>query len=417
MIEYIKLNNVGPAKTLSVDLGSRLNIFTGDNGLGKTFLLDIAWWILTDQWSKHAAHPHDRKFPDTSIKYKTSGNKAPFTSIYFRNSQTWDNDEEHRMKNGMVLYSRVDGEYSFFDSVKIEYQKQEKIKKDNFPEVLNFSNKDIWEGLNQNGNILCNGVIQDWITWQFRKTDLFSQFEESLINLSPSAKERLRPGQPARVFIEDSREFPTLEFNYGVVPVPHFAASIRRIIEMAYLLVWAFNENQQISSLMQATPAKNLVLLIDEIETHLHPQWQRVFLPALLKTIQVMQPDLNVQMIVTTHSPLVLASTETSFIEETDRLFNFELDVKTVKLNEIGWAKQGDAVGWLTSNVFGLHQARSKEAEVAIEAAESFMRKDFDSLPDDLKTKNSIHKELLRVLPGHDIFWPRWIVANKDDFK
>lgn len=43
------------------------------------------------------------------------------------------------------------------------------------------------------------------------------------------------------------------------------------------------------------------VVLIDEIELHLHPAWQKDILPRLLKTFP------NIQFIVTTHSPLVLA--------------------------------------------------------------------------------------------------------------
>ena len=31
-----------------------MNFLTGDNGLGKTFLLDIAWWVLTQTWSSIA---------------------------------------------------------------------------------------------------------------------------------------------------------------------------------------------------------------------------------------------------------------------------------------------------------------------------------------------------------------------------
>ena len=38
------------------------------------------------------------------------------------------------------------------------------------------------------------------------------------------------------------------------------------------------------------------------------------------------------------------------------------------------WSKQGDVLGWLVSDAFGLKQARSREAEQAIEAAEAFMR-------------------------------------------
>jgi len=46
------------------------------------------------------------------------------------------------------------------------------------------------------------------------------------------------------------------------------------------------------------------VVMIDEIELHLHPKWQRNVLPALQKTFP------NIQFIVTTHSPQVLGGVE-----------------------------------------------------------------------------------------------------------
>jgi predicted ATP-binding protein involved in virulence len=42
------------------------------------------------------------------------------------------------------------------------------------------------------------------------------------------------------------------------------------------------------------------IVLIDEIELHLHPKWQRKVLPKLLETFP------NIQFVITTHSPLVL---------------------------------------------------------------------------------------------------------------
>lgn len=44
------------------------------------------------------------------------------------------------------------------------------------------------------------------------------------------------------------------------------------------------------------------VVLIDEIDLHLHPEWQRTVLPTISQTLP------NVQFIVTTHSPLVVGS-------------------------------------------------------------------------------------------------------------
>ena len=58
------------------------------------------------------------------------------------------------------------------------------------------------------------------------------------------------------------------------------------------------------------------VVLIDEIELHLHPQWQREVLPALQKTFP------NIQFIITTHSPQVLSNLkkEEIFILEDNKI-------------------------------------------------------------------------------------------------
>ncbi len=45
----------------------------------------------------------------------------------------------------------------------------------------------------------------------------------------------------------------------------------------------------------------NGIVLVDEIELHLHPEWQKSILPRLLQTFPY------VQFVVTTHSPLVLS--------------------------------------------------------------------------------------------------------------
>jgi predicted ATP-binding protein involved in virulence len=61
------------------------------------------------------------------------------------------------------------------------------------------------------------------------------------------------------------------------------------------------------------------IILIDEIDLHLHPQWQRRVLPALTKTFP------NCQFIVTTHSPQVLSEVpgESVFILENGKIVEY----------------------------------------------------------------------------------------------
>src|SRR5512132_3851139 len=47
----------GARRPLRAELGERLNVLTGDNGLGKSFVLDVAWWVLTGTWVARAVLP------------------------------------------------------------------------------------------------------------------------------------------------------------------------------------------------------------------------------------------------------------------------------------------------------------------------------------------------------------------------
>lgn len=96
--------------------------------------------------------------------------------------------------------------------------------------------------------------------------------------------------------------------------------------------------------------------------------------------------------------------------EAQDAIFTLGLRDGQAVIDQETWAKQGDVVNWLVSDAFGLQQARSMEAEEAIEAAEAWMRGERKNLPAKLASEKAIHTALLRALPGGDHFWPRWIV-------
>ena len=148
---------------------------------------------------------------------------------------------------------------------------------------------------------------------------------------------------------------------------------MRRIIALAYLLVWTWQEHLAACNLQGETPTKEIIFLIDEVEAHLHPQWQRRIVPAILEVMDAItgEHSSNVQLIAATHSPMVLASVETLFDPEKDAWFDLDLEVdkRGVALEKRPYVRHGDATDWLTSEAFDLKQARSLEAEEAITQA------------------------------------------------
>lgn len=405
MLKKLHIEQVGLASYFDVEFADRLNVFTGDNGLGKSFLLDVAWWVLTGNWVDQPLLPQPGKEGNPKINYVAIADKIikEYQSYFDFSEQRWRNLHMPPLSKEIIIYVRVDGSFSVFDPAR------------NSDVSYNFNSDTLWNGLKPKGKVLCNGLIQDWVTWQNQPNKYpFQLFSNVIKKLSPHPEEWIEVGEPTRVSVEDVRGIPTVNMSYGNVPVIQTSAGMKRILGLAYLLVWSWYEHKKASELRQQKPINHIVLLIDEVESHLHPRWQRVILPAILAVVKELQTTMNIQALVTTHAPLVLASLEPNFDEEEDKLFLFKLENREVTLDEVPWSKQGDIVGWLTSEIFGLKQARSKEAEIAIEAAEALMRRDeMYAFRDNLRTQTQIHQELQRLLPGHDPFWPRWIVTTE----
>jgi len=423
MLKSLRLQDVGPAPSFDIDFSEQLNIFTGDNGLGKSFILDVAWYALTGDWAGPPAWARRGDGARPQIVFhlvdKNRPSEEPSRSHFDFRRQEWLLKKLAPIASGLVIYARVDGGFSIWDPAR-NYRR---FPSSSAPAVslrpfaYHFRSREtLWNVLEEQGKTLCNGLIRDWVTWQNQpQTSPFDSLRSVVKRLAPSPEEPIEIGSPARIHPDEVLDVPTLKFDYGEVPLVFASAGMKRIISFAYLLAWAWDEHKQAAHLRKQEPVSQMMLLLDEVESHLHPRWQRTLLPSILEVGKALGAEVDLQILATTHAPLVLASVEPYFDQDRDSLFLFELDerVKEVSLRKLPWAKQGDAVGWLTSPVFGLDQARSREAENAIEAAEAFMRGDVQKLPRGLKTKAGIQKALEKSLPGLDPFWPRWIVRAK----
>jgi hypothetical protein len=193
-------------------------------------------------------------------------------------------------------------------------------------------------------------------------------------------------------------------------PVLHASAGVRRITSLAYLLVWTWKEHLAACKLLGEEPASQVVFLVDEIEAHLHPRWQRSVVRSLLSVVTQLARAAQVQIIAATHSPLVMASVEPEFDTRQDAWFDFDL-VRAqsdkqghIALTRREWQRHGEASAWLMSNAFDMKSARSIEAEQALEEAAQAL-----SAPNFNKTRaKAMHAKLAGVLSDTDPFWVRW---------
>jgi predicted ATPase len=427
MISKLQLHHIGPVPELSAEFGKRLNIITGDNGLGKTFLLDACWYALTRTWAggaKSAFYP-SADVPKTAvpaIEYSVIGkmkkpavNRAEFQ---FK-SQSWKPKQARPPMPGLVIYARIDGGFSVWDPARNYWLDNESTVRR--PDAYHFTNENVWNGLEQGEesrkDYLCNGLIRDVDSWHAKGNGSISLLQKVLKALSPNEFERLKIGKSVRVRVDDVRDTPTLEMPYGPVPVTQTAAGMRRVLGLAYLLVWAWEEHQKAANLQKDEPTNRIVLLFDEIEAHLHPKWQRVFLPALLKVIDgllLKGKAKSIQFIVTTHAPLVLGSVESTWEESKDQLYDFDLVQRengrpTVCFTNLTFAKHGSAENWLESESFDLESGYAPDAEKAMKRADTFMLENPDPARAPLMEIEAVHAALLKALGGDDEYLPYWL--------
>jgi hypothetical protein len=157
MLNRLELTYVGPADQMALDFGPRLNILTGDNGLGKTFILDAVWWAHTGTWAGEVIRPHLGKGRSARISCEFAAESQPdlLRSTYDAQSEQWVIDRYYLPRTrGLVVYVRVDGGFSVWDTSRnyhhvveaSEYHRQGRTR------ALNFSRNEVWDGLHVNGS-------------------------------------------------------------------------------------------------------------------------------------------------------------------------------------------------------------------------------------------------------------------------
>ena len=404
-LRYLQIKGVGPVD-IAFEPAERLSVITGDNGLGKTFLLDSAWWALTGTWSgrKLVPSPGLSLGSQGEMRFGISGTRAnaPIRQIKF----DWEKLEWPRPRTrptipGLIVYAKVDGAFAVWDPVRNLEEFGGQSEAD-----FTISRDDVLHG---DSLRRIEGMVRDWVNWQRDSNSaVFSQFKRVLRRLSPPDMNPLEPGDPVRI-PGDPRLIPTLKHDYGVIPILQESAGVRRVVALAYLLVWAWNEHNVAASLRKKHTARKLVVLIDEIESHLHPKWQRVVLPALLDVIAYLSEDLAAQVIVASHSPLILASLEPVFTEVADKLFHLELQDGVISFRERKYIKYGTVDAWLTSEIFDLHQPRSRNAEGVVEQARLLM----GSKSPEVEKIEGVTGSSRNLLPEDDQFWIRWLYFAK----
>ena len=124
----------------------------------------------------------------------------------------------------------------------------------------------------------------------------------------------------------------------------------------------------------------NGIVLIDEIDLHLHPKWQRTIVGRLTETFP------NIQFIVSTHSPIIISGA----------LDNAEMIILSgEQVNEVSGSEYitYDISQLLLSDLFGLDSSRATRWTSTIEEQQRLLQKTNRTAEEDSRL-DEINREL-----------------------
>jgi len=368
------------------------------------------------------ALPLDPK-QEAKISFSVDGEhrqRQDYDCHYKAEDEAWLGKQRGRPVNpGLVLYAMADGAFAVWDSARNAWEQKGNIDKQDKVKAYVFSGREVWQGLPNSDSRMgwfCNGLVRDWANWQRENGEPFQQLKDILHTLSPNPMQRLEPGPRVRLRVSDTTDYPTIKMgNSSPVPVVHGSSGVRRILALSYLLVWAWQEHQLASTLLGKEPVRQVIFLIDEVEVHLHPSWQRRIVGSLLQVLSTLNQATSIQMLLVTHSPLVMASVEPHFDPDQDCWWDLDLNPETrqVELIRQNFTRLGDANSWLRSDAFHQDDTGSPEREDTLRKARRAIHQRERGEAVDSQEVQRLEQKLQKVLGSTDPFWNRWRLAER----
>ena len=190
-----------------------------------------------------------------------------------------------------------------------------------------------------------------------RQKARFEQVQQLLLAILPDV-EAIRIPPATGPFPTPRVEFQT---PYGWVPLRQLGYGYQTLIAWMVDFVSRMVERYPDSDNPLSEPA---VVLVDEIDLHLHPTWQRKLIGHLTEHFP------NTQFIVTAHSPLVVQAAEGANLAVLRREGDHVVIDQSVKAVH-GW--RVDQV--LTSDLFGLPSARPPQLDELMRRREAILTK------------------------------------------
>jgi predicted ATP-binding protein involved in virulence len=348
MIKYnLKIKNIeltafrGFKETITVGLDDNLTVFIGDNGSGKSGVLDaIAYQLMyfRDEMTNREMFVFPVKLNPKRLKnYDVNNESEEFQSTASFLLQSLNNTEQsvnhiiRAKKNSTANIEDRKGEDDFSNfntyTKNIYYEKLEK-KLSNIPVLIYYGSGSVNTEIEENNNDI--ELIQMDIFDTYRQSLEGGEFNFTQFMLLLDRQQKIKLQNPdKRNFIgfleqaltvmlsdENGYSYQNLRMEWGDLFDEMIMDKVSKDGDISKLVINQLSSGEKnllalVGDLTRRMYLANLegnpldgngIVLIDEIDVHLHPKWQQKVVTRLREVFP------NIQFVVTTHSPLVLSN-------------------------------------------------------------------------------------------------------------
>lgn len=321
-INSMDIKNYRSFSELHVDFDPRLTVFVGANGSGKTTILDALAIFLEMIADSYLRYPDDIVISLKDVKiqrdkideiifdpqiaykfyYKNNDNNFLDYTVYHHQLriQELDNINEinniikNNIKPVVVNYGskRIVNTYQHESGAHSEY---EYAFKNAFYAEIDFSSTLTWF-IEKSAEEAMQGRRKRDLDYTIPELDAARKAVSKALG---DYNEPYADGTPPQLFITHTAT-PDIPLNIQQLS-DGYRTMLALVMDLARRMALAAQKYKNEIKNALDYPA---IVLIDEVELHLHPAWQQRVLPSLLEIFP------NTQFIVTTHSPQIISSIE-----------------------------------------------------------------------------------------------------------
>lgn len=338
-VKSLSIENIGPIKDIQLFFDDHFNIICGQNGIGKTTILDcIAQSFSVNQISLKKTAGSVKGTWCISLEINNSS-----ADRYFEINSFDPNEITRQPVNGYGFHQNSNDVIVFKTHRDIEYRKLSSLRTDKLKDTGTFAQETITGSLPDD--------LKNWFVNRFLFSAHSNTLDSNQIKNYELAKECfgiLNSGVSFSKVVPNSFDI-LLNTPNGEIYFEYLSSGYKSCLAVLLGLIHEIE-------LRYKNPNKFIkdfegIVIIDELDLHLHPEWQA----KIYTVLKVILP--KAQIFTSTHSPHII---QVAQAREIIALVQDEgLNIKTNQLVNTDYGCQGWTVEEILTDVMGMSETRT----------------------------------------------------------